>query len=61
MTLSGVDMYLPNGCKMRTLSTIHQMLQSRHKMEVINYLKLDIGGSEWDVLPHIIESGMLEK
>ena len=49
-----------NGWKMRTLSTIYDRLRAQHT-DIIDYLKIDIEGDEWDVIPHIIQSGMLSK
>ena len=49
-----------NGWKMRTLSTIFDRLWAQHT-DIIDYLKIDIEGDEWDVIPHIIQSGMLSK
>ena len=46
----------------RTLSSIHQMLIRYHDPKpTINYLKMDIEGTEWRVLPQLIRSGMLDK
>lgn len=47
--------------KMRTLSSIHESLMSRHGHAIIDYLKLDVLGNEWNVLPQIIQSGILSK
>ena len=46
---------------MKTLSSIYQMLVPLHGNVVIDYLKMDIEFSEWDVIPQIISSGMLAK
>ena len=53
------DYKTEKGWKMRTLSSIYQMLG--HGERVIDYLKMDIQSSEWKVLPQIISSGMLAK
>ena len=45
---------------MKTLSTIYQSLQSRHGPMPIDYLKIDIEYDEWQVLPQIIRSRMLD-
>ena len=37
------------------------MLKPRHGNFNIDYLKIDIESSEWDVLPQILESGMMDK
>lgn len=47
--------------KMRTLSTIYETLTHLHGRVIIDYLKIDIEFAEWQVLPQIIESGMLSK
>ena len=46
---------------MRSLSSIYNNLTAQHGHVVIDYLKMDIEHSEWDVLPNIIYSGMLSK
>lgn len=48
-----------SGWRMRTLSTIYQLLGHEAQEKVIDYLKIDIEGSEWEVLSQIMESGML--
>jgi hypothetical protein len=46
----------------RTLSYIYDMLSPIHGGEtVIDYLKIDIENAEWQVLPQILESGMMDK
>lgn len=50
-----------SGVQTRTLDSIHKMLKSRHDSDVIDYLKLDIETAEWDVLPQIVSSGMMDK
>ncbi|XP_046452704.1 uncharacterized protein LOC124200486 [Daphnia pulex] len=46
----------------RTLSSIYDMLKPIHGYEsIIDYLKIDIETSEWHVLPHILNSGMMDK
>lgn len=37
------------------------MLLPKHGEAVIDYLKIDIEGNEWHVLPQIVQSGMLKK
>ena len=50
------------GVPSRTLSSIYQMLTIHHSADaVIDYLKIDIEGAEWNVLPHILQSGMMDK
>lgn len=49
-----------NGWKMRTLSSIYERLKTYHG-DMIDYLKIDIEGDEWHVIPHMIRSGMLSK
>ena len=49
---------------MKSLDSIYKLLIPRHqhgKDQIIDYLKIDIEWDEWDVLPQIIESGMIDK
>ena len=50
-----------DGWTMKTLDSIYRMLTPRHGVKVIDYLKIDIDWSEWDVLRQILQSGMLDK
>ena len=50
-----------NGRNLRTLSAVYEMLKSRHGEVNIDYLKMDIEFGEWDVLPQILQSGMMDK
>ena len=50
-----------NGWIIKTLSDIYTMLRPIHGDVVIDYLKMDIEHSEWNVIPDIIKSGMLRK
>jgi len=43
------------------LSSIYNMLLPKHGKVVIDYLKIDIENNEWDVLPEIVQSGMLKR
>ncbi|XP_057367434.1 probable methyltransferase-like protein 24 [Daphnia carinata] len=45
--------------KIRSLSSIYEELSVRHGRKIIDYLKMDIEATEWQVLPDIIRSGML--
>jgi hypothetical protein len=45
--------------EIRSLSSIYQTLAARHGRKIIDYLKIDIEGSEWDVITDMIASGML--
>jgi hypothetical protein len=46
----------------RTLSSIYEMLRPFHGNDaIIDYLKIDVESSEWQVLPQIIISGMMDK
>lgn len=45
----------------RSLSSIYEVLSTRHGRKIIDYLKIDIEYSEWIALPDIISSGMLSK
>ena len=49
--------------KMLTLSSIYRILSSTMHGEnaTIDYLKIDIESSEWDVIPELIESGVLDR
>lgn len=47
--------------QMYSLSSVYNILSSRHGFKIIDYLKMDIKGSEWKVLPDIIKTGMLSK
>lgn len=47
--------------QMYTLSSIYEKLFIRHGQIDIDYLKIDIESTEWQVLPQIIESGMLSR
>ena len=48
--------------KMMTLSSIYRMLSPLHgKSAIIDYLKFDIEGGEWNVIPDLIKSGILDK
>ena len=51
----------PTNWKLRTLDAIYRTLQQRHGPKVIDYLKIDIEGSEWSSLKQILQSGMLDK
>ena len=46
-----------NGPVVHTLQSIRQLLG--HQDRVIDYLKIDIEGSEWDVLPQLMGTGEL--
>ena len=56
-----IDHSPDNNWTIKTLKSIYQMLLPRHGEKVIDYLKIDIESAEWNVLPQIIESGMLSK
>lgn len=58
--LSGEN-YQKGSWKMRTLSSIYEMLQSKHGQRIIDYLKIDIEWSEWETFPQLFESGILSK
>jgi len=48
--------------KMMTLSSMYRMLSPIHGEEaIIDYLKFDIEGGEWNVIPDLIKSGILGK
>lgn len=45
-----------------TLSSIYRMLSPMHgENAIIDYLKIDIDWEEWNVIPDLIESGILER
>lgn len=46
---------------MRNLKTVYEQLKSKHGDEVIDYLNIEVNSVEWDVLPEIIASGMMDK
>ena len=48
-----------NNWTIKDLSTIYKDLG--HEGRIIDYLKMDIEGSEWEVIPQIQGSGMLKK
>ena len=45
--------------KMRTLTSIYQMLRPMHGTIVIDVLKMDIEYSEWAAIPQMLTSGLL--
>jgi len=57
----GYQDFIRSDWKMRRLSSIYKMLQHRHGNKVIDYLKIDIEGDEWNAITDIIASGMLPK
>lgn len=59
--LTGRDTTTNQGWHLRSLSSIYQMLKSRHGHKVIDYLKIDIEFGEWSAIPQIIQSGMMDK
>lgn len=46
---------------MRNLKTIYDWLKTNHGEVMIDYLKVDVDYAEWDALPEIIASGMMDK
>ena len=61
MGLSNRDAIDDNGWRLRSLSSIYEILKSKHGDVVIDYLKMDIEGAEWAIIPQIIKSGMMDK
>lgn len=59
--LSNRDAVDDNGWRLRTLASIYDMLKGKHGDVFIDYLKMDIEGAEWAIIPQIIESGMMDK
>ena len=49
------------GWKLLTLDSIYAMLQPRHGDVIIDLLKIDIEGSEWEVIPQMFASGIMRK
>ena len=49
------------GWKLLTLDSIYAMLQPRHGDVIIDFLKIDAEGPEWEVIPQMIASGMMRK
>ena len=49
------------GWKLKTLAALYDMLKARHGPAVIDYVKISIDGGEWDVIPQLLESQMLDK
>lgn len=45
----------------RSISTLFNQFMGNHGDTLIDYLKIDIEGNEWPVIPQIIQSGMLKK
>lgn len=53
-------LYPTTGWKMRTASTIYQMLSSQHgATTLVDVLKMDIEFSEWNAIPEMLQSGFL--
>ena len=52
-----------SGKKIRTLASAYKTLSKRldHNDVDIDYVKLDIEGTEWEVIPQIIKSGILDR
>jgi len=47
---------------MKTLSSIYTMLSPLHgENALIDYLKVDVEADEWDALPQVIDSGILDR
>ncbi|KAI9563628.1 hypothetical protein GHT06_011092 [Daphnia sinensis] len=47
--------------KVLTLSSIYERLKLFHGQRIIDYVKIDIEGDEWTILPEIIQSGILNR
>lgn len=50
----------PSNWTMKSLDSIYRHLLG-HEDKIIDYLKVDIEGDEWIVLPQIISSGMMDR
>lgn len=59
--LSGSDTVTKDGWKLKTLSSLYEMLKPKHGEVAIDYLKIDIEWAEWDAFPQILQSGMIHK
>lgn len=60
--LSGTNKVINKNWHLRTLSSIYSELSARHgDGAIIDYLKLDIESHEWDALPDILRSGMMDR
>ena len=59
--LGAEDFIRNDSWKLKTLSSIYNMLEPLDGDRIIDYLKIDIEGDEWSVIPNIIDSGMLPK
>jgi len=49
-----------NGWKLSTLESIYERLKHIHGEKAIDILKIDIEGTEWNVIPQLIQSGILK-
>ena len=58
--IAHVDTDNSDGWKMRTLHSIYEMLQPKHGPVTIDYLKVDVEGYEWEIIPLLLQSGMLD-
>lgn len=47
--------------KVLTLSSIFDKFKAFHGKRIIDYVKIDIEGDEWTILPQIIQSGILNR
>ena len=59
--LGGRDRIADLNWTIRTLSSIYSILTPIHGNKIIDYLKMDVEGYEWEALPQILSSGMLNK
>lgn len=59
--LGGRDHISDQNWRIRTLSSIYNILIPKHGDRIIDYLKIDIEGYEWDAITQILSSGMLSK
>ena len=51
----------PGGWKMRTLNSIYKMLEPKHGDRVIDYLKIDVEGSEWKSVEQMLKTNIFDK
>ena len=51
----------PGGWKMRTLNSIYKLLEPKHGDRVIDYLKIDVEGSEWKSVEQMLRTNIFDK
>lgn len=57
-----LDKLRPNATwKVLSLSSFHRLLRPFHGDKNIDYVKIDVEGDEWTILPQILRSGILKR